>query len=116
MNHIDLDLYFCKFYNNDIEIKHTYFLLIPTQKDDTTFRIIFDSNVNPSTEFVKHWANQPQYPHCVVENFIWYKPSVNYQKTTTTHLKETGQSGYNDKESQEKSQQKSQKTYQKTQR
>ena len=43
------------------------------------------------------------------KNFIWYKPSVNYQKTTTTHLKETGQSGYNDKESQEKIQQKSQK-------
>ena len=50
MNHIDLDLYCCKFYNNDIEIKHTYFLLIPTHKDVTTFRIIFDSNVNPSTE------------------------------------------------------------------
>ena len=43
------------------------------------------------------------------KNFIWYKPSVNYQKTTTTHFKETGQSGYNDKESQEKIQQKSQK-------
>ena len=69
MNHIDLDLYCCKFYNNDIEIKHTYFLLIPTHKDDTTFRIIFDSNVNPSAETVKHWANQPQYPHCVVEKF-----------------------------------------------
>ena len=65
--HIDLDLYCCKFYNNDIEIKHKYFLLIPTHKDDTTFRIIFDSNVNPSAETVKHWANQPQYPHCVVE-------------------------------------------------
>ena len=69
MNHIDLDLYCCKFYNNDIEIKHTYFLLIPTLKDDTTFRIIFDSNVNPSTETVKQWENQPQYPHCVVEKF-----------------------------------------------
>ena len=69
MNHIDLDLYCCKFYNNDIEIKHKYFLLIPTHKDDTTFRIIFDSNVNPSAETVKHWANQPQYPHCVVEKF-----------------------------------------------
>ena len=43
------------------------------------------------------------------KNFIWYKPSVKYQKTTTTHFKETGQSGYNDKESQEKIQQKSQK-------
>ena len=69
MNHIDLDLYCCKFYNNDIEIKHTYFLLIPTNKDDTTFRIIFDLNVNPSAETVKHWANQPQFPHCVVEKF-----------------------------------------------
>ena len=98
MNHIDLDLYYCKFYNNDIEIKHKYFLLIPTHKDDTTFRIIFDSNVNPSAETVKHWANQPQYPHCVVEKFHMVQTISKLPEKQPQPIcwKETGQSGYND--------------------
>ena len=32
---IDLQIYCCKFYDKNIEVKHTYFLTIPGQKDKT---------------------------------------------------------------------------------
>ena len=39
---IDLQIYCCEFYDKNIEVKHTYFLTIPGQKDNTTFRVNFD--------------------------------------------------------------------------
>ena len=39
---IDMQLYCCKFYNKEIEVKHPYLLFTPGQKDTTTFRINFD--------------------------------------------------------------------------
>ena len=45
---IDLQLYCCKFYNEEVEVKHTYLLLIPGQRDTTTFRINFDQTAEPN--------------------------------------------------------------------
>ena len=60
---IDLQIYYCKSYDKDIEVKHTYFLIIPGQKDTSTFRINFDQTAEPNEETVKHWINQPWYHH-----------------------------------------------------
>ena len=59
MNEIDLDLdpdlelYCCKFYDKDIEVKHTYFLIIPADKDNTTIDVNYDLDTQPSNEIVK---------------------------------------------------------------
>lgn len=42
---IDLQLYCCKFYNEEVEVKHTYLLSIPGQRDITTFRINFEQKI-----------------------------------------------------------------------
>ena len=39
---VDLQLYCCKFYNQDVEVQHTYLLAIPGKNDSLTFRINFD--------------------------------------------------------------------------
>ena len=71
MNEIDLDLelYCCKFYDKDIEVKHTYFLIIPADKDNTTINVTFDLEAQPTDETVKQWLNQP-YHHSVIESII----------------------------------------------
>ena len=53
MNEIDLDLYCCKFYDKDIEVEHTYFLIIPADKDNTTINLTFDLDAQPTDETVK---------------------------------------------------------------
>ena len=55
MNEIDLDLelYYCKFYDKDIEVKHTYFLIIPADKDNTTINLTFDLDTQPTDETMK---------------------------------------------------------------
>mgnify|MGYP000229423599 CR=1 FL=1 len=57
MNEIDLDLdlelYCCKFYDKDIEVKHTYFLIIPADKDYTTINVTFDLDAQPTDETMK---------------------------------------------------------------
>ena len=55
MNGIDLDLelYCCKFYDKDIKVKHTYFLIIPADKDNTTIDVNYDLDTQPSNEIVK---------------------------------------------------------------
>ena len=59
MNEIDLDLdpdlelYYCKFYDKDIEVKHTYFLIIPADKDNTTINVTFDLDAQPTDETMK---------------------------------------------------------------
>ena len=72
MNEIDLDLelYCCKFYDKDIEVKHTYFLIIPADKDNTTINVTFDLDTQPTDETVKQWLNQPWYHHSVIESII----------------------------------------------
>ena len=30
---LSIEIFCCKFYNKDIEVKHTYFLIIPTDKE-----------------------------------------------------------------------------------
>lgn len=71
---IDLQLYFCKFYNEEVEVKHTYSLLIPGQRDTTTFRINFDQTAEPNEETVKHWTSQPWYQHCIIEKYHMIQP------------------------------------------
>ena len=71
---IDLQLYFCKFYNEEVEVKHTYSLLIPGQRDTTTFRINFDQTAEPNEETVKHWTSQPWYQHCIIEKYHMLQP------------------------------------------
>ena len=57
MNEIDLDLdlelYYCKFYDKEIEVKHTYFLIIPADKDNTTINVTFDLDAQPTDETMK---------------------------------------------------------------
>ena len=50
---IDLELYCCKFYDKNIHVKHTYFLIIPTDKDNTTIHINYDLDAQPNNETVK---------------------------------------------------------------
>ena len=72
---IDLQIYCCKFYDKNIEVKHTYFLTIPGQKDNTTFRVNFDQTAEPNEETVKHWINQPWYHHTVIEKYHTIQPT-----------------------------------------
>ena len=72
---IDLQIYCCKFYDKDIKVKHSYFLIIPGQKDTTTFRINFDQTAEPNEEAVKHWINQPWYHHTVIEKYHMIQPT-----------------------------------------
>ena len=71
---LDLELYCCKFYYKDIEVKHTYFLIIPTDKDSTTIHINYDLDAQPSNETVKHWLQQPWYHHSVIEKYHLIQP------------------------------------------
>lgn len=71
---IDLQLYCCKFYNKEVEIKHTYLLFIPGQKDTTTFRINFDQTTEPNEETVNHWKSQPWHQHCIIEKYHMLQP------------------------------------------
>ena len=70
---IDLQLYCCKFYNKEIEVKHPYLLFTPGQKDTTTFRINFDQTTEPNEETEKHWTSQ-WYHHCIIEKYHMIQP------------------------------------------
>ena len=72
---IDLQIYCCKFYDKDIKVKHSYFLVIPGQKENTTFKINFVQTAQPNEETVKHWINQPWYYHTVIEKYHMIKPT-----------------------------------------
>ena len=71
---VDLELYCCKFYDKDIEVKHTYFLIIPTDKDNTSIDINYNPNVQPINEAVKRWTQQPWFHHSVIEKFHLIQP------------------------------------------
>ena len=47
---LDLELYCCKFYDKNIHVKHTHFLIVPTDKDNTTIHIHYDLDVPPNNE------------------------------------------------------------------
>ena len=66
---IDLELHCYKFYNKDIEVKHTYFLIIPGEQDTTTIDVKLDQSAELNEETVKHWINQPWYHHCIIEKY-----------------------------------------------
>ena len=71
---IDLQIYCCKFYDEDINVKHSYFLFIPGKKDTTTFRINFDQTAQPNEETVNHWKIQPWYHHCIIKKYHMLQP------------------------------------------
>ena len=45
---IDLELYCCKFYDKNIHVKHTYFLIIPTDKTVLPSTSIMILMLNPT--------------------------------------------------------------------
>lgn len=71
---IDLKLYCCKFYDKDIEVKHTYFLIVPTDKDNTNIDINYNPNVQPINEAVKRWTQQPWFHRSEIEKFHLIQP------------------------------------------
>ena len=71
---IDLELYCCKFYDKDIKVKHTYFLVIPADKDNITINVTFDLDTQPRNETVKQWLNQAWYHHSVIEKYDLIQP------------------------------------------
>lgn len=66
---IDLEIYCCKFYDKDIKVKYTYFLIIPEDENNTTIDINFDRDTQPSNETVKPW-----YHHSVIEKYHLIQP------------------------------------------
>ena len=71
---IDLELYCCKFYDEDIKVKHIYFLIIPADKHNTTINVNFQLDAQPTNETVKQWLNQPWYHHSVIEKYHFIQP------------------------------------------
>ena len=63
---VDLEIHCCKFYNQDIQVQRTYFLVIP--RDDTiSIEVQLDQSAEINEETIKPWTNQPWYHHCVVK-------------------------------------------------
>lgn len=96
---IDLQLYSCKFYSKDIEGKHTYLLLIPGQKDGTTFRINFDRYAVPNEDTVKQWTSQPWYHPTVIEKYHMIHPTDKLPESKKIPLKDSGKGGFRTEES-----------------
>lgn len=71
---VDLQLYCCKFYNQDVEVQHTYLLAIPGKNDSLTFRINFDQTAEPNEETLKLWTSQPWYYHSIVDKYHMVNP------------------------------------------
>ena len=71
---LDLELYSCKFYDKNIHVKHTHFLIVPTDKDNTTIHIHYDLDVPPSNEAVKRWTQQPWFHHSIIEKYHLLQP------------------------------------------
>ena len=71
---MDLELYCCKFYDKNIHVKHTYFLIIPTDKDNTTIHINYDLDAQPNNETLKQWLQQSWYHHSVIEKYRLIQP------------------------------------------
>ena len=84
---IDLKIYHCKFYDKDIVIKHTYFLIIPGQKDNKTFRVNFNQTAEPNEEIVKRWINQPWYNHTITEKYHMIQPTNSLPVSKTNPFK-----------------------------
>ena len=83
---IDLQIYHCKFYDKDV-VKHTYFLIIPGQKDKKTFRVNFDQTAEPNEQIVKHWINQPWYNHTITEKYHMIQPTNSLPVSKTNPFK-----------------------------
>ena len=83
---IDLQIYHCKFYDKDV-VKHTYFLIIPGQKDNKTFRVNFDQTAEPNEQIVKHWINQPWYNHTITEKYHMIQPTNSLPVSKTNPFK-----------------------------
>ena len=83
---IDLQIYHCKFYNKDV-VKHTYFLIIPGQKDKKTFRVNFDQTAEPNEQIVKHWINQPWYNHTITDKYHMIQPTNSLPVSKTNPFK-----------------------------
>ena len=58
----------------DIEVKHTYFLIVPTDKDNTSIDINYNPNVQPINEAVKRWTQQPWFHRSEIEKFHLIQP------------------------------------------
>ena len=71
---IDLEIHCCKFYNQDIQVQHTYFLIIPGEEDTTSIEVQLDPSTEINEEPIKFWTNQPWYHHCVVEKYHMTEP------------------------------------------
>ena len=71
---LDLELYCCKFYDKNIHVKHTYFLIVPTDKDNTTIHFNYDLDAQPNNETVKQWLQQSWYHHSVIEKYHLIQP------------------------------------------
>ena len=71
---LDLELYSCKFYDKNIHVKHTHFLIVPTDKDNTTIHVHYDLDVQPNNEAVKRWTQQPWYHHSIIEKYHLLQP------------------------------------------
>ena len=71
---IDLELHCCKFYNEDIKVLHTYFLVIPEEKDTTSIEVQLDPSAEITEETIKPSTDQPWYHHCVIEKYHMTEP------------------------------------------
>ena len=70
---VDLEIHCCKFYNQDIQVQRTYFLVIP--RDDTiSIEVQLDQSAEINEETIKPWTNQPWYHHCVVKKYHMTEP------------------------------------------
>ena len=84
---IGLKIYHCKFYDKDIVVKHTYFLIIPGQKDNKTFRVNFNQTAEPNEQIVKRWINQPWYNHTITEKYHMFQPTNSLPVSKTNPFK-----------------------------
>ena len=66
---IDLELYRCKFYGTNNELQHTYFLVVPTDKNNASIDINYIPNVQPIDDAVKRWTQQPWFHRSEIEKF-----------------------------------------------
>ena len=72
---IDLELYRCKFYDKDNEVQHTYFLVVPTNKNNASIDINYIPNVQPIDDAVKRWTLQPWFHRFEIEKFQLIYPN-----------------------------------------
>ena len=88
---IDLEIHCCKFYNQDIQVQHSYFLIIPGE-DTTSIEVQLDPSTEINEETIKFWTNRQWYHHCVVEKYHMTEPKNKLPVSKKIHSKGCGQS------------------------